>query len=332
MRLVLLGAPRPIDRNRWKDDAAEGAEALGWSVVHVEARDIPADEVVRLCWGADMLLWARTHGSRPSGDVLGCLRRVEDAGTVTVGLHLDLYWGIARREPDIGADPFWSCQYVFTADGGQRDWAGRGVNHFWCPPPVGERWLGRGMADVRWLANAVFVGRWVPNVHGAHRRDLIVWAMRRWTTGFIHVDGRRVRAWGSELSNVYASAQVAIGDSAPADRYWSDRVTATLARGGLLAHPEVEGMYGQGFVDGETLVTFPRGDFALLGDKLAAVTDADRARITDNAMTLIAERHTWARRLEEIAAVVSGAGHHRVRRQPDEVAELHRPAQPSRAG
>jgi hypothetical protein len=292
--------------NAWKDCAAQDAAALGWSVVHVEARDIPADEVARLCRGADMLLWMRTHGARPSGDVAGMLRRVEDAGTVTVGLHLDLYWGIARREAEIGQDPFWSCQWVFTADGGERDWPGRGVNHFWCPPPVGSRWLGRGMPDVRWLANAVFVGRWVPRIHGVHRRDLITWAQRRWTTGFIHVDGRRIRAWGSELSNVYASAQVAIGDSAEADRYWSDRVVNTLARGGLLAHPEVEGMAGQGFIDGETLVAFPRGDFTLLGDKLAAITDADRARITDNAMTVIAERHTWAVRLEQIAQVVFG--------------------------
>jgi hypothetical protein len=187
------------------------------------------------------------------------------------------------------------------------------------------------MPDVRWLCQAVFVGRWVPRIHGQHRRDLIVWAMRRWTTGFLQVDGRRVKAWGSELSNVYASAQAAIGDSADAPFYWSDRVTATLARGGLLAHPEVEGMAGQGFVDGETLVTFPRGDFRTLGDKLDALSDADRARITDNAMDLIADRHTWRHRLEQIAQVVFGAGDHRVRRPVAEVAR-HADAPASGAG
>lgn len=321
MRLVVLGAPRPLNRNRWKDDLCEAAQGLGWSVLHLEAAGVPTEDVVRACRSADCLLWARTHGANPDGDANVMLRRIEAAGAATVGLHLDLYWGIARREPLIGVDPWWTCQWVFTADGGPRPWLQRGVNHRWCPPPLGPRWLGRGRPDARWLCQAVFVGRHIRRIHGPHRRALIDWAMRRWGSGFLQFGGGRwPQAWGTELADVYASARVAVGDSAPADAYWSDRVPATLGRGGLLAHPYVPGMAEQGF-DDEVMVTFPRGRFSVLAAKLDGLSEAERQRRTDNALDLIRTRHLWSHRLQHIAEVVFGASADRVRRPSEEVGQ-----------
>ncbi|MFJ4009458.1 glycosyltransferase [Streptomyces sp. NPDC090026] len=304
MRVVVLGAPRPLHLNRWKDCLTEGGQDLGWDMLHLPARDLPTEDAIRACKGADILIWARTHGHDPRGDVPEMLCRIEDAGTITVGLHLDLYWGIPRREAQIGVHPWWSCQWVFTADGGhQEQFRARGVNHRWLPPPLGRRWLGRSRPDrIRFAAVAVFVGGYVADIHGTHRPDLLTWAHRRWGHRFQQY-GRGRPVWGPDLGALYASADVVLGDSAPADRYWSDRVVCTLGRGGLLAHPRVPGMAEQGFTS-DTLVLYDRGDFPGLGRQLDALTPARRREMTDAAIDLIGERHLWEHRLRDIAREV----------------------------
>lgn len=318
MRLVLLGAPRPENVNRWKDDLADGAVALGWDVAHFEAKNMPVDLVVQACRSSDLLIWARTHRSDPAGRADHMLRRVEDLGVPTVGVHMDLYWSLPHREPHIGRHPWWTCQTVFTADGGRRDWSGRGVNHRWLPPAVSPRAVGRGQASTKYPHPVVFVGGCVQRIHGPHRRTLLNWAQRRYGDGFAWY-GRHRPVWGEPFADLCASAAVVLGDSAPAPFYFSDRVVLTLARGGLLAHPRTPGMGRLGFT-AETLLPYRRGAFEELGEQIDNLTGREQRAITDNALDLIRERHTWDRRLGHIAEVVFGAGDHRVRRPVAEVA------------
>jgi len=310
VRVVVLGAPRAAAEDCWKDDLALGCEALGWQTVHLPARGIPVEDVVRSCRGADLFIWARTHGHDPRGDAVAMLRRIEDAGTVTVGLHLDLYWTLRGREPRVGNQPWWTSQFVFTADGGPESaarFAERGVNHYWCPPPVGVRWLGRAEPDSRYAGQVAFVGGYVAGIHGEHRKRLLEWARRRFGRRFRWYGRPGVRVVGDELSVLYASARVVIGDSAPAPFYWSDRVPRTLGRGGLLAYPNTEGLDEVGLT-AATMLRFDRFGFDELGDRIDALTDARRRELTDNALTVIAERHTWPVRLREIESVVFQCG------------------------
>ena len=308
VRVIVLGAPRPLHLNRWKDCLTEGAQDLGWDVLHLPARGIPAEDVVRACKGADMLIWARTHGHQPIGDIGAMLCRIEDEGTATVGVHLDLYWGIARREQQIGVDPWWSCQWVFTADGGhQEQFLARGVNHRWLPPPLGRRWLGRSKPDrSRFRGRVVFVGGYVPDIHGTHRPDLINWARRRFAFQFQQYGPSRP-VWGPDLGRLYASTEVVLGDSADAPYYWSDRVVCTMGRGGLLAHPRVEGMDELRFTD-DVMLLYDRGDFPGLGRRIDALTASRRREMTDAAIALVGERHLWEHRLKDIERVVFGCG------------------------
>jgi len=301
VRVFILGAVRGLNENRWKDDVAEAGQKLGWHVIHVNARDYPVEDVVRQCRGADMLLWLRTHHHDPRGDAAEMLRRVEDGGTTTVGLHLDLYWGHPGREPHIGAHPWWTCQYVFTADGGPRDWASRGVNHHWCPPAMGYRFFGRlGNERRQYRHKAAFVGS-CSRIHRG-RAELLPWARMRYRRDFRWYGGHP-GIWGQNLSDLYASTEVILGHSAPAARYWSDRVPITLGRGGLLTHPDVPGFAEMGF-DDNVMVTYPPNDLQTLGRKLDGLTPSRRAELVDNALTLISERHMWTHRLERIAACV----------------------------
>lgn len=305
MKVVLLGAPRPVHLNRWKDDIAEAGQDLGWSVEHLPARGPHVDDVIRACKGADMLIWARTHGHVPTGDVRRMLCEVEAAGTATVGIHLDLYWGVDRRQQQIGVDPWWSCEYVFTADGGHQDkFRERGVNHFWLPPPIGRRWTEPGTPDrIRWgSVRAAFVGSMIPDIHGPHRQQLLNWASRRFGRGFRRFGGRN-QVWGYDLNRLYATAYIVLGDSAPADFYWSDRVPCTLGRGGLLAYPNTPGLAEQG-VTGAVALLYDRFDFDGLGARINALSDRQAQEMRSNALDLMRSRHLWQHRLQDVERTV----------------------------
>ena len=113
--------------------------------------------------------------------------------------------------------------------------------------------------------------------------------------------------WGDELSALYASVGVVVGDSAEAAAYWSDRLPVTLSRGGLLCHPQTVGMDRMGFTD-EVMVTFPRFGFRELGEKLDALSLVERRQRSDAAVDLIRDRHLWDHRLLELQRVVFGSG------------------------
>jgi len=312
VRVLLLGARRGIRENNWKDAIADAGRRLGWDVTHIDAGPRPGvpdsapacEDVLTAAKGADMLLWARTHGHRPTGDVAAMLRQIEDTGTVTVGLHLDLYWGIPRREAEIGVDPWWSAQHVFTADGGPHPWGK--VNHHWCPPAMDQRFFGRGTFRHSFNHSAVFVGGIVPDIHGHHRRALLTWARRKYGGGFVQYGMGRRKVWGPDLCDLYTSAGVALGDSAWSPYYWSDRVVQTLGRGGFLAHPRTPGMAEQGFTD-DVMLTYDRFDFRTLGKRLDDLDPKVRREMTAAALALIEERHMWIHRLRMIAEVTGCA-------------------------
>ncbi len=303
-RVVVLGCPQPLDANRWKDDLIEEAEALGWDAVHIPARRTKCEDVVRLCRGADLLIWARTHQHHPVGDGHAMLRRIEDGGTGTVAMHMDKYFRVPHREARIGDHPWWSCQTVWTADGGnERGFAERGIPHYWCPPALGVRWLGRGRRDPsRWPTGPVFLGTVVSQTHGPHREQLLAWAARRYPS-FRRFGGcGQPMVWGTDLMDLYATARVVLGDSAPGDYYWSDRMMA-IGRGALLAHPRRPGMAELGFTD-DVMIVFDEGDFDGLADRISSMTTARRREITESAIDLVASRHLWRHRLAEIERVM----------------------------
>lgn len=298
MRLLLLGT---FGGTSWHDGLAAEAQELGWRVDRLPVADCPVDDVVRQAKGADLLMWVRHHGHDPAGSAGAMLRRVEDAGTATVGLHMDLYWGVPGREQGIGREPWWSCQSIWTADGGPRPWASRGVRHHWCPPAVAAGQLGR--VDPAGTARVVFTGR-VMRVHGEHRRLMLQWARARWGDEFAHYgEPPETAVHGDEFAGIVSAADVVLGDSAPASHYWSDRVVRTLARGGILAHPRVAGMDTQGFT-GRQMLLFERGNLEQLGEVIDATAGRDRADMRQAAVELVRNRHLWRHRLETIAAGV----------------------------
>lgn len=298
MKVLVLGA-RSKNYDGWHNQLVEEAKAIGWDCTYERVFGASTKSIVDLARGANMLIWCHAHQHFPKGDPIAMLRRIEDAGTVTIGINQDIYWGL-QRERRIGKDPWWTCQYVYTADGGARDWASKGVNHYWSPPAVGERNLGRVKPNGRY--RIVFVGGYVRHIHGNHRAQLLSWAKRRWRGDFYWYGNTiRNRIYGEDLSAVVSYADVTLGDAAPAPYYWSDRVVRMMARGAVLAHPRVEGMKEQGFTD-DSVVLFDWYKFDELGSKLDSLSDRQREQLRDSAVSIVEDRHLWRHRLRMFAA------------------------------
>ena len=170
---------------------------------------------------------------------------IKKAGIPTIGFHLDRYWGLNildGREDGIGNTPWWQCDFVFTADGGNQErFKARGVRHVWLPPGVVERGVHYGRFRPEFDCDVAFVGS--RNYHPEYpfRGELISWLEITYGKRFKLITGVRE----GDLNDAYASAKVVVGDSCFAGEpyYWSDRVPETVGRGGYLIHPFSEGMH-----------------------------------------------------------------------------------------
>lgn len=304
------GVPRP-----WSTEThvAAALERLGHRVVHLQENQVSWADCEEAGRSADMFLWQRTWDIDPDGGhrTLGAL---EAAGVPTVSFHLDLYIGL-EREAQLTSDPFWRTDFVFTADGGHSsEFEAYGINHHWLPPAVAETECVAGRPDRRRFPHAVvFVGSH-PYPHPAwrqYRNQLIGVLQRRYRRQFkVWPDrGRPIR--GADLTSLYASAAVVIGDSCLAGqvpRYWSDRTPECLGRSGFLIHPEIEGMDAW-YRHGHDFVTYPVGDF----DELIGLVDryldrpADRLRISQQGQKTVLGRDTYRHRMGSVLTAVLGA-------------------------
>lgn len=309
LKLYILGFPGEFRGNHWKREVEESAAALGWDVIHRAAQGADPDEVLREAKDADLFLWLRTHRNDPRGDASAMLRRIEDAGVPTVGMHMDLYWTLPQREGlvDQETNPWWSCQRVYTADGGhQSEFAERGVNHFWMPPAMGDKHFGLATlpARCRFKKRYVFVGSNSRGIHGEHRTELLDWCRRQYHAAFAHY-GVHNKVVGQELSWAYSVAHTVFGDSAPADYYWSDRIPTTMGRGGILAYPRTPGLAEQGY-DDTNMVLYDRFEFEELGARIRSLSQQDRDDLREAALTVTEERHMWRHRLLQMREEVLG--------------------------
>lgn len=311
MRVAYVG--NFVPPHSTESDVAWTLGDMGHEVVILQESTLEWASLPSLTEGADLMLWTRTAGFDPPDHDLQ-RKAVESVECPTVGFHLDRWWGLARESTERGpADPdpspFFSLDYLFTADGGHdEEWRQIGANHYWSPPGIARKNLERGRfrrhlwADVGFVGNLRRYGHaeWAP-----YRAELYRYLSRRF---------RRFRVWeggvrGQMLADVYASVSVLVGDSClvgSRGRYWSDRIPETLGRGGFLIHPEVEG-FRDSYPEG-TLVTYQLGDFDGLGDLIQSYLDdpEERQMVSEVGMGWVADHHTYTHRMERLLAIVMG--------------------------
>lgn len=285
---------------------AASLEAMGHTVVRLQEDQTPWGACVAATTDAQMFLWTKTWSIDEEGGHLA-LAEIRRMGVPSASFHLDRYVGLDREE-QITHDPFWRTDAVFTADGGSQEaFRAYRVNHHWLPPAVYDAECGIGRPNRRRFPHrVVFVGS-VPYPHAEwapYRAELLDRLTGHLGDDFGVWPQRRQPIRGQALADLYATADVVIGDSClvgqPA-RYWSDRIPETLGRGGFLIHPEVEGLE-EWYRDGDHLVTYPVGDFdAMLALVDEYLDDAEmRQAIGHEGQAIVLGRDTYRHRMASV--------------------------------
>lgn len=302
--------PVHSSENHW---ARTLEDDLGWRVIRLQENRVTTDQILDRCLTERpaLMLYTRTWGLRGNGNRL--MQDLAAAGIPTASYHLDLYWGISREAGILG-DPFWQTKYCFTADGGSDDkFLLAGINHKWIRPGVFRQECYLADPDpARFACDVAFVG----SLDGYHPewqpyRTALKSHLREWY-------GDRFRHWplpgheavrNHDLNQLYATAKVCVGDSlCPGfkhPRYWSDRLTETIGRGGFLIHPRIEGIEDE-LRDGEHLVLFEFNDWASLRERIDyyLANEAERLRIRNAGHEHVKANCTYTQRLTEMLAYI----------------------------
>lgn len=309
MRVCYLGNFQPdiAPAKRWSTETQVAAtlEQMGHTVLRLQENAVEWDVITDVAGGCDLMLWTTTWNRDPAG-ALAALKELDRAGVPTVGFHLDLYFGIARAAKVV-EDPFFRCSVVFTADGGhQAEFEKAGVNHRWLPPATYGPEAVAGERNDFYRCDIGFVGSYpYPHPeHAAARAEIIHLCQGTWRGRF--------RMWrggvrGRDLSDLYASVKVVVGDSClagRAPRYWSDRIPETLGRRGFLIHPYVEGIEDH-FTDGKHLRLFEAGDMFQLRELVGYYLEHpdERAKIAAAGQRHVRRHHTYEHRMTEVLRV-----------------------------
>lgn len=265
----------------------------------------------------DMVLWTSTAGlvqQLPADLPWRMLDAAERNSIPTVGYHLDRWWGLDREHQLRW--PFFSCESVFTADGGhQAEFEEVGINHTWAPPGISERWCRPGNFRDEYACDVVFVGGWDNYGHREwkHRTELISFLGQVYGDGFLALPKRGHHAIrGLELNDVYWSAKVVVGDSclvpntdgSPATHYCSDRVPETMGRGGVLVHPHVDGVSQAAF----SHWSWPLGDWAELRRVVDELIHNDEVSETTRQTSMAETRlaNTYTERMKFVLTEILG--------------------------
>lgn len=285
---------------------------MGHTVLMFQEDHDTTDNILADARRCDLFLYTHTHGWITPGsfDVRLLIRKLRAAGVTTAGYHLDYWYGL-ERAADVGKEPFWGCDYVFTADGDpvtQKWFKSLGIeNHHWIRPGVVKRDCYIAEPVEAYKHDVIFVGSRDYHKEWSYRPKLIDWLKANFGERFGHYGNDGIKQLrGPELNQLYASAKVAVGDSLclgfKHKNYWSDRVYETRGRGGFLIHPEIEGL-------DDRLVKYPYGDFERLKKLINYWVKYDESReaLRKQYHNYVRLNHTYNNRMAQMIGVVNAS-------------------------
>lgn len=298
MEITYIGNFRPDYST--ENHVARSLEMLGHTITRLQEDLTSFDEIDRA--GGKFILYTRTWDNI-KGDRDRWLR---NKSLPLVGFSLDIWIGL-DRERETQNQLFFKSDYLFTADGGhQEEFTDKGIKHFWLQPGV--------VADECYIDNVdfqydiIFAGSYRYHSEYPERTRLIDYletTYRDRFTLFDHNSGMR----GARLNRLYASSRVVIGDSLDSPYYWSDRVPETLGRGGLLLHPQVEGM-DKYYTAGSHYIPYIRYDHENLKKTIDSCLENPEMcqMIRQQGHGHVKANHTYTNRMAEMLKVLKLEG------------------------
>ena len=289
---------------------------LGHEVIEMQEDEDTTDRMWELGQTCDLIHYVHTHQWHTPGSfsIETLIQKFKDAGIVTIGYHLDYFYGL-EREKDVNTHPWWTLDYIFTADGGSNDWyRAQGINHHYVKAGVVKRDCYIGNYREEYACDVAFVGSYHYHPEWPYRPRLIDWLQDTYGDRFRRYAGDT--QWGtirgSALNDLYASVKVVVGDTLCLGfnhpEYFSDRIMETTGRGGFLIMPFIEGIRDC-FTEDE-LITYKFEDFSGLKEKIDYYLSHELER---HSIQLAGHKrcltdHSYSNRVREIFSILEKDG------------------------
>jgi hypothetical protein len=290
-----------------ENDRKWSFEKLGHEVMPFQENLTTKQDLLNAMPELDMLVYSHTHD--PSYVIEGLIevfKEYKEAGIPTVSVHLDR-WAWLDRVKDVGTEATWFTEYIFMADASPEAvelYDKFNLNWFYLRPGVIERDCYIAEPDpVQFPHEIVFTGSKGYHPEYPQRPALVEWLKETYGDRFGHYgnDGIRV-VRGHDLNVLYASAKVVIGDSCFGGRpnYVSDRYFEVRGRGGVLLHPEVDG------VDGTAVTHYEPDDFDSLKKEIDSLIKKNKHResLRIVGQTWVKENETYTNRAQEMLDII----------------------------
>ena len=262
-------------------------------------------------------------------DGLWLIQKLRQQGITTVSYHQDAHIGLQGRDEKVNlSDPFWACDFVFTADGGkQNEFLQRGINHFFLSPAVPAEGCYKGEFHKEYAADIAFIGTCDGGRHAlwSFRKRLLTWLRTTYSDQFKmwgpHSGSRPVQVRNKELNNVIASTKIIIADGRIVDDtnknpgyYWSNRMFEIPGRGGFMLAPTIQG-FEAFMIEGKHYVSYDHQngemqDFSKLQTTIDyyLTHDNERETIRKAGYLHVKEHHTYKHRMAFMLSVIDKGG------------------------
>ena len=284
-----------------ENDRAWAFNSLGHNVTAFQESKVTADDIIGNLTGLDLVVYSHTHGWQIEG-LDRVFQSIRSRGIKIISVHLDR-WAWLDRQKDVGKEATWKVDHMFMADASpeaEELYDKFKLSWSYLKPGVDERGTYMAVPDpVRYPHEIIFVGSHGYHKEYAFRPKLIDFLKKTYGDRFGHYGGDGLgTVRGHDLNVLYASAKIVVGDSCFGDRpkYWSDRVTETLGRGGFLLHPKVADL------PLNLMGNYKAGDLNDVKDKvdLWLKQDNDRKKVRLAGFNHVKKHETYTNRAKEV--------------------------------
>lgn len=310
MKIAYIG--NYSQRHCTENHIAATFESMGHEVLRLQENDLKRDWAIKTITSKpDLVLYTRTWGNYVTSKDLNVIKL---AHIPTASWHLDLYLGL-KRQSGMRGDPFWQTDFVFTPDGDPNCaniFKRMGINHYYLPPATFKPEVYTA-ERTDWRHDVIFVGGGTTYGHKTewpYRAKLVTWLKNTYGNNYGKYGAPEQVIRNEALNDLYSNSKIVVGDTLCLNfthrRYFSDRLTETIGRGGFIIHPYIDGIR-ELFTEDE-LITYNYNDFEDLKKKIDYYIEheSEREVIRKAGQQRVLKDHTYNNRVQTVLDMIYG--------------------------